>query len=212
MSASVQSCKQAVVRVSGSDGGSAADPERAMPAVAAPAAKAPHKPDKRRLEGQTSDAAAADADADDRGAPSVASPGKRHRAAAAGAPSGDEAVTAHAALGAAEAEAGCGAGGALEDEARAALRRMGVHKNDPRFAAALAAAIARERAGHAKQVRYSFLGSSWLHPKALCRACCAQRYCESDSALQAARVGSVGQVVVSLTRQGKRVLQCDTPC
>ncbi len=153
----MQSCKQAVVWVSGSHGsGGAADPERAMPAMGAPGAEAPHKPDQRRSEGRTSEAAAADGDADGRGAPSVASPGKRHRAAAAGAPSGDEAVTAHAALGAAEAEARCGAGGALAGEAGAALRSMGVHKNDPRFAAALAAAIAHERAGHAKQVRYSF--------------------------------------------------------
>jgi len=175
-----------------------------MPAVGAPAAKAPHKPDKRRLEGRASEAAAADADAGEPGAPSVASPGKRHRAAAAEAPSGDEAVTAHAALGAAEAEARCGAGAAVEHDTRAALRSLGVRKDDPRWAAALAHLCA----GHAKQVRCSFHGGSSLHPKVSCRADCGQRCCESASAVHVARVGRVGQVVVSLTTQGKRARTC----
>jgi hypothetical protein len=191
MDASMQSCKQAGVWVSGSHGsGGAADPERAMPAMAAPGAEAPHKPDQLRSEGRTSEAAAADGDADGRGAPSVASPGKRHRAAAAGAPSGDEAVTAHAALGAAEAEARCGAGGALAGEAGAALRGMGVRKGDPRWAAALAYLSA----GYAKQVRCSFLGGSWLHPKALCRADCAQRCGESEGAVHAAHEAGHGKL------------------
>jgi hypothetical protein len=187
-----------VVRVSGSAGGDAAGPERA---AAAPAAEVPHQPDKRRAEDD-----AADADAGDRGAPSAATPGKRHRAAAAGAPSGDEAVTAHAALGAAEAEARCGAGEANEKEAGAALRRLGVRETDPRFAAALA----HERAAFAEQVRGNFarrqlaalqrlLFAGLLHAR-------RQRV-----AVHATHVGSAGHAVVSLTRQGQRALQCDTP-
>jgi len=166
--ASVQSCKQTVVRVSGSDG-SGADPERAMPAVAATGAKAPHKPDKRRA-----DKAAADADAYDQDAPSVVTPGKRRKAAAAGAPSGDGAVMVHAALGAAEAEARCGAGEAVEQVTGAALRRMGVRKTAPQFAAALA----HEHLDHAEQVRISFHSSqklAALQGLFLQRTCCAER-------------------------------------
>jgi len=152
--ASEQSSKQAVVRVSGSGGRGAASPEHAM---SDPAAQAAHQPGKRRAEHD-----AVDADAHDRGAPSAATPGKRHKAAAAGAPSGDEAVMVRAALGAAEAEARCGAGEASEEEARAALRRLGVRATDPRFAAALA----HERADLAKQVRGSF---AWRQLAALQR-------------------------------------------
>ncbi len=141
--------KQAVVRASGGAGGSAAEPEHAAPATAAPAAKARRKADKRRA--TTGDVA--DADAYGRDAPSEGGPGKRHRAAAAGARGGDEAGVARAALGAAEAEARF-AGGAVDEDgdegdARAALRQLGVRSADPRFAAALA----RERADFAMQAR-----------------------------------------------------------
>jgi len=144
-----------VVRVSGSAGGGASDPERA---AAAPAARAPHQPDKRRAE---DDAAAADVN--DQGVPSAASPGKRHKAAATGAPSSGEATMARAALGTAEAEAHSAAGDSDEGDARAALRRMGVRATDPRFAAALA----HERADLAKQVRGAFSRRQlWLPSKA----------------------------------------------
>jgi hypothetical protein len=137
------------VWASGGAGGSAAGPEHAAPATAAPAAKARRKADKRR-------AAAGDAagsSAYDREAPSEGRPGKRHRAAAAEAPGGDEAVVARAALGAAEVEARFAGEAVDEDDdegdARAALRRLGVRSTDPRFAAALA----HERAGFAEQAR-----------------------------------------------------------
>ncbi len=137
------------MRASGSAGGGAADPEHAAPATATPAAKARRKADKRRADARN----AAVSNACNRGAPSGGGPSKRHRAAAAGAPGGDEAVIARAALGAAEAEAGF-AGGAVEEgddsgDARMALRRLGARSADPRFAAALA----HERAGFAKQAR-----------------------------------------------------------
>jgi len=141
--------KRAVGRASGCAGGRAADAEHAAPATAAPAAKARRKADKRR-------AAAGDAalrNAYDRGAASGGGPGKRHRAVAAGARGGDEAVVARAALGAAEAEARFEGEAVNEDgdegDARAALRPLGVRSADPRFAAALA----RERAGFAEQAR-----------------------------------------------------------
>ncbi len=136
-------------RASGSAGGSAADPEHAAPATRAPTAKARRKADKRRA--AVDDAAVSSAY--DSEAPSEGRPGKRHRAAAAGAPGGDEAVVARAALGAAEAEARF-AGGAIDEDddegdARAALRCLGVRSTDPRYEAALA----RERADFAKQAR-----------------------------------------------------------
>ncbi len=139
----------AIVWVSGSAGGSAADPAHAASAMAAPAAKARRKANKR----QAAAGDVADAGPSDRGAPYEGTPGKRHRAAAAGAPGGDEAVVARAALGAAQAEA-CLPGGAAdkdgdEGSAHAALRRLGVRKADPRFAAALA----HERADFANLAR-----------------------------------------------------------
>ena len=140
--------KPAVVRASGSAGGRAADPARAAYATAAPAAKASRKTHKRRAAARD----AAGSTTHDRGAPSEGRPSKRHRAAAAGAPRGDEAGVARA-VDAAEAEARC-AGEAADigndgGDVRAALRRLGVRSADPRFAAALA----HERADFAKQAR-----------------------------------------------------------
>ncbi len=156
-SASVNfSLKQAVLRASGS----AAAPARAAPATAAPAAKAHRKADKRRAAARD----AAGSNDCDSGAPLKGRPGKRHRAEAAGARGGDEAVVSRAALGAAEAEAGFEGDAVNEDgdegDARAALRRLGVRSADPRFAAALA----YERAGFAEQARslglYAVVGCS----------------------------------------------------
>ncbi len=141
--------KQAVGRASGSAGGSDADPEHAAPATASPASKARRNANKRRA--TTGDVA--DADAYGHDAPSEGGPGKRHRAAAAGARGGDAAVVARAALGAAEAEARCAGEVVIEDNdegrARAALRRLDMRAADPRYAAALA----HERADLAKQAR-----------------------------------------------------------
>ncbi len=134
---------------SGSAGGRAAGPEHAAPATAAPAAKARRKADKRRAAADN----AAGSSAYDSEAPSEGRPSKRLRAAAAGAPGGDAAVAARAALGAAEAEARSAGEAVDEDDdggdARAALRRLGVRSADPRYAAALA----HERADLAKQAR-----------------------------------------------------------
>jgi len=164
---------------SGSAGGSAAGPEHAAPATAAPAAKARRKADKRRAAARD----AAGSGAYDSEAPSEGRPGKRHRAAAAGAPSGDEDVAARAALGAAEAEARSAVEAVDEDadggDARAALRRLGVRSADPRYAAALA----HERADLAKQAR-----SLWCYAVIGCRAAnqrlaataFARSVCEAD--------------------------------
>jgi len=102
---------QGLVRASGGAGGNAAHPEHAPPATAAPAAEARRKADKRRP--AAGDAAGSnDCDSE---APSEGRPSKRHRAAAAGASSGHEAVNARAALGAAEAEARSGEAVDAED-------------------------------------------------------------------------------------------------
>ncbi len=135
--------KPAVVRASGSAGGRAADPARAAYATAAPAAKASRKTHKRRAAARD----AAGSNTHDRGAPSEGRPSKRHRAAAAGAPRGDEAGVARA-VDAAEAEARC-AGEASDDDnedgdAYVASRRLGVHKADQRYAAALARDFAKQ--------------------------------------------------------------------
>ncbi len=141
----------AAVRASGSAGGRAADPEHAAPATAGPRAKARRKADEQ----QAAAGVAARSNACDRGAPSEGRPGKRQRTAAAGAPRGDEAGVARAALGVVEAEARCAGEAADEDneggDARAASRRLGVYKADQRYAAAMA----RERAGFAEQARSS---------------------------------------------------------
>ncbi len=133
----------------GSTSSRAADPEHAAPATAGPAAKARRKAGKRR-------AAACDVagnNAYDCEAPSEGRHGKRHRAAAAPARGGDEAVVAWAALRAAEAGARFAGAAVDEDDdggdARAALRQLGVRNADPRFAAVLA----HERADFAKQAR-----------------------------------------------------------
>ncbi len=136
-------------RASGSAGGSAADPEHAAPATAAPAAKASCEANKRRATAGD----AAGSNACDGGAPSEDRPGKRHRTTADETRNSDEAVIAHAALGAAEAEARS-AGEAMDvdnegGDARAASRRLSVHNADPRYAAPLAL----ERADFAKQAR-----------------------------------------------------------
>jgi len=185
---------QAVARASGGAGGSAAEPEHAAPATAAPAAKARRKADKRR--------AAVDnvtkAGAHGRGAPSEGTPGKRHRATAAGAPSNGEAVVARTALGVAEAEARY-LNEAIDEhddggDARAALRRLGVRNADPRFAAALA----HERADFAMQARC--LGHCAVVG---CRAAACSRMVslqngERVSLLSTAtHVGSMGHAIVS---------------
>jgi len=148
-------------RASGSAGGSAADPARGAPATEALAAKARRKPDKRRAAAGN----AAGSNDYDNGAPSEGRPGKRHRAAAAGTPRGDDAGVARAALGAVEVEARLAGAAAYEDDdggdARAALRHLGVRSADPRFAAALA----HERADFAKQAR-----SFWLCAVVSCSA------------------------------------------
>ena len=136
--------KQAVGRASGSAGGSAADSEHAAPATAAPAAKARRKANKRRAAARD----AAGSSASDSEAPSVGRPGKRHRAAAAGAPSGVAAVAARAALGVAEAEARSAGEAADEDneggDARTAPRHLGVRSADQRYAVALARDFAEQ--------------------------------------------------------------------
>ncbi len=151
------------MRFIGSAGGSAADPEHAAPATAAPAAKAHRKANKRRVAAGD----AAGSNACDGGAPFEGRPGKRHRAAAAGAPGGDEAVIARAALGAAEAEARFDGETVDEDDAegdiRAASRRLGVRNADPRYAAALA----HERADSVEQARSSRLCAASLQSRSL---------------------------------------------
>ena len=180
---------------SGCPGGSAAGPEHAAPATAALAAKARRKANKRRAAARD----AAGSSAYDSEAPSEGRPGKRHRAAAAGAPSGDAAVVAGAALGAAEAEARS-AGGAVDEDAdggdaRAALRRLGVRSADPRYAAALA----QERADLAKQARC--LG---LCPAVRCSAADCSRTVSLKNRVRvnplitAMHVGSMRHAVVSL--------------
>ncbi len=153
---------QGLVRASGCAGGSAADPDHAAPATAAPAAEARRKAEKRRP--AAGDAAGSnDCDSE---APSEGRPSKRHRAAAAGASSGDEAVNERAALGAAEAEARSGEAVDAEDhggDVRAASRRLGARDTDPRYVAALA----HERGDIAEQVRGSRLCAALLHCRSM---------------------------------------------
>ena len=180
---------------SGCAGGSAAGPEHAAPATAAPAAKARRKADKRRAAADNG----AGSSAYDSEAPSEGRPGKRHRAAAAGAPGGDAAVVAGAALGAAEAEARSAGGAVDEDDdggdARAALRRLGVRSADPRYAAALA----HERADMAKQVRCLGLCPVVRCSAAACsRTVSLQNRVRVNPLITAMHVGSMRHAVVSL--------------
>ncbi len=122
-------------RCSGNAGGSATDPEHAVPAAAAPAAEAPRRASKRRAAARN-----AAGDAYDGGVASKGMPGKRRKAAAVGGHTGAEG------RGAGEAHGGRGEG--QQQGPRAALRPQSAFR-DPCFAAALA----HECTQYAKQVR-----------------------------------------------------------
>jgi len=187
-------CKQAVVRASGSAGGSAADPEHAAPATAAPAAEARRQADKRQA---AADEAAGSSTCDS-GLPSEGRSSKRHRAAVAGAPSGDEAGVARAAPGVAEAEARCAGEAIDEDDAegdvRAASRRLGMRTADQRYAAALA----HERVDSVEQARSSRLCAALLQ----CRSLLSHGQLQDQQVLSllilVTHVGTIGHVVLSL--------------